>query len=41
MPLKHKQILDRNEESSGIPDVASLIQEDLSGRLYRSFDHHV
>ena len=41
MPLKHRRILDLNEESFGILDVASLFQGDFPGRLYKSFDHHV
>ena len=41
MPLKHRRILDLNEESFGILDVTSLFQGDFLGYLYKSFDHHV
>ena len=41
MPLKHRRILDLNEESFGILDAASLFQGDFPDHLYKSFDHHV
>ncbi len=39
--LKHRPILDQNEESSDIPDVVSLSKKDPPICLYMSYGFHV